>query len=78
MFATFLYIQKLNSLRDEYTGGSKVFSDDVKKALKINPEEAEKQKNIHAIFYRMRNKNDVEDILMDTKIDGKRVFQPIA
>ena len=30
MFQTFVYIQKLNSLRDDYIGASKVFSNEVK------------------------------------------------
>ena len=26
----------------------------------------------------MRNKNEVEDILMDTLVDGNRIYEPIS
>ena len=26
----------------------------------------------------MKNKNDVEDVFLDTKVDNNRIFQPIS
>ena len=26
----------------------------------------------------MKNKNDVQDVLMDTKVDGNRIYQPVT
>ena len=33
---------------------------------------------IKSIFYLTRNKNDAEDILIDAKVDGNRIYQPVA
>ena len=30
------------------------------------------------IWHRFRNKNDVDDILMDAKVDNQRIYQPVA
>ena len=30
------------------------------------------------VWYRIKNKNDPEDILMDAKVDGERIYQPVA
>ena len=34
----------------------------------------QKQSEACALWARMKNKNDVEDVLMDTKVDGYRIY----
>ena len=34
----------------------------------------EKYKLLHSVWKRMKNKDDVDDILMNTKVDGIRIF----
>jgi len=29
---------------------------------------------VHSVFRRMKNKDDIEDILMNTKVDGVRIY----
>ena len=30
------------------------------------------------VWYRIKNKDDPEDILMDAKVDNVRIYQPVA
>jgi len=38
----------------------------------------EKQWAVRNIWTRIKNKNDPEDIFMDSKVDDKRIYQPVA
>ena len=41
---------------------------------KNDPVTKEWQHGVEAIWYRIKNKNDPEDILMDAKVDNARIY----
>ena len=45
---------------------------------KHNPIKKERKAAVNKLWERMKNKNDVEDILIDAKVDEKRIYQPAA
>jgi len=42
--------------------------------FKRDPIEKEKKVACNKIWDRMKNKNDVEDVLIDAKVDGNRIY----
>ena len=54
-----------------YTKINKIFAD-------YDPLEKERDWAIKMLWHRVKNKNDAEDILMDAKVDNKRIFAPVA